>query len=126
MSGSPENISVDILAPLQVKKGDEFVITACVSNSAKNGQTLVSLDIGDKYMEGIAILKTDPNHKEASHVPIDNTMSYVFRLPVQPGEEKRVLLHAKAIKAGDFNSEIDFCINSDVMFLTKGVRTIVE
>lgn len=124
--GSPQNVSVGIQAPLQVKQGDAFVITATVSNYASKAQTLVSLDIGDKYLQGIAIVKTEPEHQEATHVPIDNTMSYVFKITVKPGEERRVLLHAKALKQGDFNSEIDFCINSDVMFLSKGVRTLVE
>lgn len=124
--GSPQNVSVDVQTPLQVKQGDAFVITATVSNYASKAQTLVSLDIGDKCLQGIAIVKTEPDHQEATHVPIDNTMSYVFRIAVNPGEAKRVLLHAKALKPGDFNSEIDFCINSDVMFLSKGVRTLVE
>ena len=124
--GSPKNVEVDIQAPLQVKEGDDFVITATVSNSASKTQTLVSLDIGDEYLVGIAVLKTEPRHKEATHVPIDNTMSYVFDLPMKPGEEVRILLHSKAVKTGDHKSEIDFCINSDASFLSKSVRTIVE
>jgi hypothetical protein len=123
---SPKNVEIDVQAPPTARKGDEFVITATVRNTALKPQTLVSLDVGDKYLNGIAILKTDPNHKEATHVPIDNTMSYVFGLPLKPGEGRRILLYAKAVKTGDHNAEIDFCINSDTSFLSKNVRTIVE
>ena len=124
--GSPKDIEIGIEAPLQVEKGDEFVVVARVANTATKTQTLVSLDIGDKYLDGIAIVKTEPGYKEASHVPIDNTMSYVFKAPVEAGEEIQVLLYAKAIKSGDYKSEVDFCINSEFSFLTKPVRTIVE
>jgi hypothetical protein len=124
--GSPEDIEIGIEAPLQVKKGDEFVVVARVANTAKKTQTLVSLDIGDKYLDGVAIVKTEPGYKEAGHVPIDNTMSYVFKVPVDAGEEIQVHLYAKAIKSGDYKSEVDFCINSEFSFLTKPIRTIVE
>lgn len=119
-------MEIGIQAPSNVRKGDNFVVTATVRNSASKPQTLVSLDVGDKYLEGIAILKTDPNHQEATHIPIDNTMSYVFNLPLKPGEARQILLYAKAVKAGDYYSEIDFCINSDTSFLSKTVRTVVE
>jgi len=122
----PTDVEVGLRAPATVKLGEEFVITATVKNTAAKTQTLVSLDVGDAYLKGIAILATEPDHRESMHVPLDNTRSYVFRLPVKPGKELSVLLRAKAVKTGDFDSEIDFCINSDASFLTKSIRTIVE
>lgn len=124
--GNPKNVTVSLEAPLTVEKGDEFVIVATVDNSASGQQTLVSLDIGDAYLDGIAIIRTEPDHQEATHVPIDNTMSYVFNIPVGPGKRTEVRLYAKAVKRGDYHSEIDFCINSDYLFLSKAIRTVVE
>ena len=123
---SPKHIEVMIDAPIQVNTNDEFVITATVKNTASNEQKLVSLDIGNKYLKGIAIIKTEPDNSESFYVPIDNTFSYVFNIPIKAGEEIKVKLYAKALKKGDFNAEVDFCINSDTSFLTKSIRTVVQ
>lgn len=122
----PKNVVLGVQAPLRVNNGDKFVITASVENTAPETQTLVSLDIGDAYLEGIAILRTEPDNKQASHVPIDDTMSYEFDLPVEAGGRIEIKLFAEAVQAGDHNSHIDFCINSEYLFLTKPLRTIVK
>jgi hypothetical protein len=124
--GSPENIEVGLEVPLEVGRGQEFNIIASITNTASDTQKLVSIDIGDSYLKGIAILKTEPDHKEAVHIPIANMMSYDFDLPIKPGEKIMIVMHAKALKFGDYNADIDFCINSDSSFLTKSLRTIVE
>ena len=124
--GSPKNIDVDVQVPPTAKSGQEFVITATVENHAATAQKLISLDIGDKYLDGVAILSTEPNYKDTMHTPILKTRSYEFDLMVKPGEKIQVLLHAKAVKTGDFNSEIDFYINSNSSSLTRSLRTIVE
>jgi len=93
-------------------------------NTSSNQQELVSLDIADGYLDGIAILRTEPNHIEALELPY--AKSYVSKLPIGAGEQKEIKLYAKAIKQGDHNDEIDFCINSDFIFLTRSIRTIVE
>jgi hypothetical protein len=123
---SPKNVEIGITAPIQAQKNEEFVIVTKVKNTASVPQTLVSLDIGDAYLNGIAILRTEPDFREASHIPIDNTMSYVFELTIDQGNDVEVLLYAKAIKSGDHRSEIDFCINSEFSFISKPIRTIVD
>jgi hypothetical protein len=124
--GTPKDIDVDLQAPPTAKMGQEFVITATVDNHAATAQKLVSLDIGDKYLAGVAILATEPNYKDTMHVPIDNTRSYIFDLPVKPGQKAQILLHARAVKTGDFDSQVDFCINSNSSFLSRSLRTTVE
>ena len=117
---------MDIQAPPVAKSGQEFIITATVENHAAKAQTLVSLDIGDQYLDGIAILSTEPNYHDTTHVPILKQRSYEFDLPVKPGEKVHILLHARAVKTGDHNSEIDFYINSNSSSLTRSLRTTVE
>lgn len=124
--GSPKNIVVGVEAPLQVNNGDEFIIVATVKNTASKRQTLASLDLSDAYLDGIAILRTEPDNEESFHVPLDNTVSYVFKLPIEAGEQLEMKLHVKAIKQGDYSGDIDFCINSDTSFLSKSIRTIVQ
>ena len=124
--GKPKNFEAEVKLPLNVKKGDEFVIVAKVNNTAAKQQKLVAIDIADTYLEGIAILRTEPNHKEAVHAPIGDYMSYKFDLPVGAGEQKLIKFYAKAVKQGDYSSQIDFCVNSEFDFFSKFIRTIVE
>ncbi|MGD9140498.1 MAG: hypothetical protein PVJ42_03070 [bacterium] len=124
--GTPENIEVGVQAPIQVSKGDEFTIVASVRNTAAETQKLVCLDIADTYLDGIAVLGTEPDYTEAYHVPISNMMSYTLDIPVAPGKQVDVHILARAVKSGDFGGEMDFCINSDTCFLTELVRTVVD
>lgn len=123
---TPANIAVDIDVPLQVKQGEEFTITMTVTNTAPETQKLVDIDIGEKYMEGIALVSTDPVPLEVFHTPLVNMTTYSFNRDIGPGQQAVVTFHAKALKAGDYSTNIDFCINSSTTFLTKNIRTLVE
>jgi hypothetical protein len=123
---SPQNVKVSAEAPTTVAKGDRFEIRAKVLNTAHEKQVLCDLDIADEYLEGIVIEGTRPEFSEATHIPIDNTMSYSFDLPIDPGDEAVIVLSAYAAKRGDFAGEIDFCVNSEFNFLSYPVRTVVE
>ncbi len=123
---SPENVQISVEAPTTVKKDDRFEIKASVRNTAATAQTLVDIDVGEEYLEGIVIEGTEPPFSEAMHIPIDNTMSYSFDLPIAPGAEVVVVFHAYAAQASDYSSEVDFCINSEVSCLSYPIRTIVQ
>ena len=126
VGGEPKNFEAEVKLPLSVKKGDEFVIVVKVNNTAAEQQNLVAIDIADTYLEGIAILRTEPNHKEAFHMPMADHMTYVFELPVGAGEQKLIKFYAKAVKQGDFFSQIAFSVNSELYLFIKNIRTIVE
>lgn len=123
---SPQGVKVSADAPPTVAKGERFEIRAKVLNTSGERQTLCDLDIADEYLEGIIIEDTTPDYTEAWHVPIDNSMSYSFDLPLDPGEETVVVLTAYAAKRGDYSGEMDFCINTEYNYLSAPVRTIVE
>ncbi len=125
-SGDPQNVTISVEAPLQVKAGEKFLVKAHVKNTADKPQKLVSLDVGDPYLTGIAFEKTDPPFSDATHIPIDNTMSYTLNVELPSNEEKVVTFYAMALKTGDYSSKIDFCINSATSFLSYPVRTMVQ
>jgi hypothetical protein len=72
------------------------------------------------------ILGTEPGYHGSMHVPIDNTVSYKFELPIPPGGVAEVTLEAQALRAGDFGGDFDFCIDSETSCLSTYVRTFVE
>jgi hypothetical protein len=121
-----KDIDVELDVPVKVQNDEEFIITALLKNSADKSQELVSIDVGDNYLKGIAILKTEPSYLESMHVPIDNSVSYSIRKVIAAGDSVVVKLYCKAVSTGDFSDDIDFCINSEFNFIGKVARTIVE
>ena len=122
-----KNVTTSVDAPTNVKKGEKFDIVLHVTNTdASRTQKFVSADISDKYLAGIHIEGAEPKFSESTHIPIDNTVSYVFNLDLPPNQEKTVTLKAVAMKSGDFGGGVDFCINSDYAFITQQVRTVIE
>ena len=122
----PENIEIDMDIPSMVSKGEDFIITTTVTNTAEKSQELVSIDVSDKYLEGVIVESTDPDHISSEHIPIDNSVSYRFEKDLDSGESMEVTFYCKAITTGDFSGDFDFCINSDINFLSRMARTVVE
>lgn len=122
----PENIEVSVDAPTRVTAGETFLISARARNTGDDDRRLVDLDLADEYLEGILILDTEPDYRDSMHVPIDNTVSYKFELPIPPGGVAEVMLEAQALRAGDFAGDFDFCIDSETSCLSSHVRTVVD
>ena len=123
--GEVEGIDIKLDIPVIVSLDDEFVTQVTITNKLNETQELVSIDIGDGYLEGIALITTYPNYSDQMHVPIDNTVSYSFGKEIGPHESITIDLHWRALSAGEFSDEIDFCINSELSFISRGARTKV-
>ena len=122
---TPEDIVFSIEAPMRATVGDTFEIAVTIQNTSPKPQTLVSLDIWDRYLEGIAIVDSNPPFKQAFHVPIDNTVAYEYDRQI-PGNGTVVVTYTvEAVKPGDYDSYLDACINRETSFLTQPIRTIV-
>ena len=124
--GQPKNISIDVIAPLHVAKGEEFVFEIQVENTAEKSQLLYSIDIWDEYLTGIAIQKTDPPFIGTYHIPIDNTQSYEFKHDIPAKDKLVVKFFAIGLKPGEYSSYVDVCINTGTSFLTHPIITIIE
>ena len=119
----PENILLYVDSPISVKKGNTFNIIATIKNPSNQHQKLVSIDIDDNYLDGIAILSTIPDYSDVLYIPIDNTQSYSFNKIVEPNTEIVIKFLAKAFETGMFEGKIDFCINSEFSFLSRSIFT---
>ncbi len=123
---SVENIEVAVDSPTTIKQGERFAIRVSVRNTGASEQTLVDLDIADEFLKGVVIESSNPPFSRSMHVPLDNTISYHYGLPIPPGKEISITLSAYAAHQGDYSGEFDFCINSEMNCLFYAVRTIVE
>lgn len=124
--GSPKNIEVEVECPVETQRGSSFDIIVTVRNIANKPQKLVSLDVGDRYLDGVAVVKTEPKFSESSHIPIDNSVSHVFNETIPANGELKVVVNAKAVKTGDFSDDLDVCVNTSYSFLTTQLRTVVS
>jgi hypothetical protein len=98
---------------------------ARVKNASRSPRKLVDVDVADAYLVGIAIERSEPPFSQASHVPLDNTMSHTFNLTIPPGAEVVVTFHAQAVRAGDYSGDVDVCIDSQIRCLSYPIRTVV-
>lgn len=125
LSEEPEGVRVEVTAPLEVRMGERFEVVALAENDSDAIRTLVDLDIAQGYLEGLAVQATRPRFRDASHIPIDETVSHSYDLPIRPREAARIVLSIVAVREGDFSGDFDFCIDSEVRCLSYPVRTIV-
>ena len=122
----PQDIIVNVDAPLHVVQGEEFVFEVGVENRAARTQLLYSIDIWDEYLEGIAVIRTEPQFTDSYHVPMDNTQSYEFKKDI-PAKDKLVIkFYAVGIEPGNYSSYLDVCINTGVNFISHPIITIVD
>jgi len=121
--GGVEGIDIKMNIPITVNTNEEFVTQITVTNTLNNSQKLLSIDIGGNYLEGIALLKTEPTFNNQED--FGDFVSYSFDKEIGAQESITLDLYWKALSEGEFSDEIDFCINSDFSFISKGARTIV-
>ena len=122
----PDGVEVRIEAPLEAVVGERFTFVARVKNTSSEARTLADLDVADSYLRGIVIERTEPAFSEASHMPIDNTMSYTLNQSIAAGAELVVTVFAMAGHPGDHAGDVDFCIDSRMSCLPYPIRTIVR
>jgi hypothetical protein len=122
----PENINVDVNVPLLVSKGEPFAVVVTIENLIKESRLLDSIDIDDKYLEGIALTGAEPPFIESYPLSFLDQHSYTFEQEIPPTGILVVELNAIAVRTGDFSGQIDVCIDSASNCLPFAMRTVVE
>ena len=122
----PENIEIEIDASETISAGAVFEFTIFVTNTAQESQEVRSIDIDNGYLEGFTVEITDPPYQNKMSVPFDDKMSYEFRHDIPAGETAAFTFSGTATSPGRYFGPVDVCINSDMIFTTLQIRTIVE
>lgn len=122
----PDNVDAWLEVPDSVATGEEFEFEAHIRNASERSVALYSLDIGDTFLSGIEIIGTEPPFSESTHIPIDNTVEFLFETTIQSETEFVVVLRALAGREGLHQGDFDFCINSAVFcdFQTISVEVV--
>lgn len=122
----PEGVRVSVGAPAEATVGEPFLARLQVENISAEPRTLVDLDVADSYLEGFIIQSSSPPYTDTLHVPLDNTLSHSYDLPVPPGGSLVVLLTVMPVRTGDHYGDFDFCIDSELSCISQRVRTVVR
>ncbi len=123
---TPMNIELSIESPPVVPAGQDFEIHARVRNTAPETQKLVDLAFPQGYLEGVTIQASQPGFSESAAHPEEQILRYSFNLPIEPGAELELLLHAYAVAPGDYSGELAFSINSEMSTLSYPIHTLIK
>ncbi len=120
-----KNVSVDVNVPEEVVVGDVFDLEVTVSNDrAKQGLEVSDVDISEEYLAGFTIVSVMPKSKSNMHVPLANSRSYTFDLPVKHGETKTFSFKLRAEKPGIYCGDVDVC--EGLRPVTAQAETVVK
>jgi hypothetical protein len=119
----PTGVEVEVNVPLQIRKGQGFLILVTLRETSGKAQELDSIDIAEDYLEGIAIERTEPNFKESFSFLGFQTYDFMKEIPANG--ELVVRFFAVGVQTGDFSGDMDVCINGPGNCLTYPIRSVV-
>ena len=79
-----KDIIIEFDVPISVKLEDNFFINIVVKNTSSKEQTLKSIDIGNDYLDGIAIYNWTPAYHDSYSVIGFDMTTYTYDLPISP------------------------------------------
>lgn len=126
---TPDNVTVQLDVPTEARIGDSFKFSINVNNMSTETVELVGVDFSMNFLDGIIIESTDPSYSNTEKYEVlgggETFITYYFRRSIAPGESLTLLFNAKAITEGDFNGNVDVCINSDFNCLPNVTRIVI-
>ncbi len=128
LTQAPDDIAVNVNAPVQVDIGDEFLIEVQVINNSTQPSELSSIDISMEYLDGIVISSSTPAFESTDQYESFGIVyqTYYFHQAIAPGGSLTVTFIGEAIAVGDYAGEIDVCVDSDLSCINNILRTIVR
>lgn len=121
---TPKDIGFKNDLPIEVNQGEEFVFTITINNDDTKEREVRSIDISNKFLEGVAIVRTEPQVKQ--EYDAFGQRIFEFKSKMSQKSENKFIFTAKAVKVGDFSGDLDICIDGDSSCIFSKVRTIVK
>ena len=122
----PEDITVVVEAPTQATVGEPFELIVKIKNESSEPQTLISIDVGTDYLEGILLEESTPAYVQSWSFDLLGFMSFDYKMEVAPGESLEVVYLMNPFNPGDYSGSVDVCINNEMDCVYNIVRTVVE
>lgn len=107
---APRDLSLTVSASQQVAPAESFPLQITVVNQGDAAQTLQEIEISKPYLQGVAILGSNPPFTGES--TSRNWQAYSYELPLPPGQSVTITLSAQAQTEGNYQGELDVCIDA--------------
>ncbi len=121
------DISLDIDYPTTATLDEGYDITIEITNDAAEEQLITSLDIGETYLEGIIFEGSTPEYQESWDLTdFLGIFSYDYYIDLGPGETQTIIFHFTPFLTGDYQGDLDVCINTEDACLYNTIRTVVS
>lgn len=96
-------------APEVVQVGEVFEIKVDIVHSSNEVQYLHSVDIGETYLNGVAVISSDPNFSEV-YLLDDGTYTHFLGVDI-PANGLALTFNAVALKVGNWQGAFDICFD---------------
>lgn len=118
-------VAVVVDAPTEVMVGDTFPLKVTVTNQRPTERLALSdVDIGEAYLKGFTVGIIEPVPVTTMHVPIDDSQSFTFNTPLEPGASRAFTFNLRAAQPGVYRGDVDVC--EGVHFVTAMAQTSVR
>lgn len=117
--------SATLTVPVTVNVGESFDIVAHVFHSADTTQLLHSIDIGESYLQGVAIISSEPEFLDEFLLD-DGTYTHTLLADIPAGDGADVIFHAVALKSGNWKGAFDVCFDDGLNCNFYTVSTYVN
>jgi len=125
VSKGVEGVVVTVNGPPDVVVGQTFDLEVVVKNERPSkALDLTDVDLAEAYLEGFTVASVKPTPKSNMHVPIDDSRSFTFNLPVAAHTTKSFIFTLRAEKAGMYRGDVDVC--EGVQVITSMAQTVVK
>jgi hypothetical protein len=125
VSKDVEQVAITVNGPSDVVVGQTFDLEVVVKNQrSKKVLHLSDIDIAEVYLAGFTVSSTKPAAKSNMHVPIDNSRSYTFDVPVAAGATESFTFTLRAEKPGIYRGDVDVC--EGMRSITTMAQTVVK
>lgn len=108
-SPQPDDVHVQVDAPVSVTTGDPFVVDVAIVNLADSVQTLDNIDLSVWPLEVVEVLDATPAFNRNSRYMLLEI--YWFEREIAAGETLNVSLYMLAHEPGTHTIELGICIN---------------
>lgn len=124
-SDEPENVQIDLNAPISVPAGEPFAVEIEVTNLLTETQVLDSIDLSLDYLEFISVVEVRPSAVDSFEVPVVRFYSYTFEEEIDTSEHVTVVFEMVGETEGEYSGTIDVCINDGGSCQSLDVETTI-